>query len=136
MAKRQTTKTEVHKDVLIKSHEQFMKELDKRLEIGAELLSRKITNHAELTNSRKDFNSWDDYNLELLKQSFDRPNNDYHRDYCYTGIMITTIGHQPSFPELLNEHKSEINKQQGRLQNIRSKVDLIETIGLFFILSG
>lgn len=128
MAKRPITKTEVHKDVLIKSHEQFKDELDKRLEIGAELLSRQITNPDELAKSNKAFNSWDDYNTELLKQSFDRPNNDYHRDYCYSGIFFGTIGHRPSFPELAQEHKSDINKQQGRLQKIRDKVDLIETV--------
>ena len=79
MAKRPITKTEVHKDVLIKSHEQFKNELDKRLEIGAELLSRQITNPSELAISKKDFSSWDDYNTELLKQSFE-----YFGVYCTT----------------------------------------------------
>ena len=91
MAKRPITKTEVHKDVLIKSHEQFKDEIDKRLEMGVELLSREITNPDILAKSKNDFSSWNDYNKELLKQSFDRPNNDYHRDYCLVYQMIVLI---------------------------------------------
>jgi hypothetical protein len=128
MAKRSTTTTgEIHKDVLIKSREQFKNELDKRLEIGAELLNRTISNPTELSTSQNDFNAWDDYNTELLKQSFDRPNNDYHRDYTYTGIFFRTLGgSRPSLSEIIQDHKSDIEKQFGRLKKIRDKVDLID----------
>jgi hypothetical protein len=128
MAKRTTTSPgEVHKDVLTKPREQFKDELDKRLEIGMEILNRTISNPTDFAKSREDFNSWDDYNTELLKQSFDRPNNDYHRDYCYTGFFLGTLGgSRPSLPELIQDHKSDINKQVGRLRKIRDKVDLID----------
>lgn len=129
MAKRTIiTNTEVHKDVLIKTKEQFRNELDLRLSIGEELLNRTISNPSELAKSKEEFNSWDDYNTELLKQSFDRPNNDYHRDYCYSGMFFGAIGGpRPSFPELVHDHKSDINKQYNRLKKIRDKIDLIDT---------
>jgi|WetSurMetagenome_2_1015567.scaffolds.fasta_scaffold05177_3 hypothetical protein len=129
MAKRTTvTAAEIHKDVLIKTREQFNNELDKRLDLGSELIKRPITNQADLAKSHDDFQSWDDYNTELLKQSFDRPNNDYHREYTYSGYFFGTMGgSRPSFPELIQDHKSEIEKQFGRLKKIRDKVDLIDT---------
>jgi len=129
MAKRTTsTSGEVHKDVLIKSREQFKDELDKRLEIGAEILKKQITNSTELAASQDEFNSWDDYNTELLKQSFDRPNNDYHKEYTYTGFFFGTLGgSRPSLPEMIHDLKSDIEKKYGRLKQIRDKVDLIET---------
>lgn len=131
MAKRTNAKTEVHKDALTKSHEQFKNELDKRLEIGARLLAKQISNQEELAKSNKEFSVWDDYNSELLKQSFDRPNNDYHRDYTRSGgIFLGTMGHRPTFSELVQDHNGDINKKQSRLQKIRDKVDLIDTINI------
>ena len=125
MAKRKET----HRDVLIKSHDEFKKELDNRLELGKELMERTISNRDELGKAKSDFSSWDDYNTELLKQSFDRPNNDYHRDYTYSGMFFGTLGGgPPPFHELLSDHKSDINVQQKRLQKIRDKVDLIDTV--------
>lgn len=127
MAKRlNSISPEVHKDVLIKTHEQFNKELEERLEIGQELLNRQISSTTELSSSKEDFNLWDDYNKELLKQSFDRPNNDYHRDYCFTGISYS-LGHPRSLAEILQEHKSDINRQITRLRKIREKSNLIES---------
>ena len=67
--------------------------------------------------------------MELLKQSFDRPNNDYHRDYSHAGIGIIyeALGYRKSFQELLQEHKSDINRQLNSLKYIREKVDLLRT---------
>lgn len=128
MAKRTNSiSPEVHKDVLIKTHEQFNGEIDKRLEIGIELLNRQISNPAEWASSKEEFNLWDDYNKELLKQSFDRPNNDYHRDYSNRGMFIGSLGQRPNFQELLQDHKSDINSQITRLRKIREKSDLIES---------
>lgn len=129
MVKRKVVPTEVHRDILIKSHDEFKNELDKRLEIGEEIIERTISNHDELGKAKSDFSSWDDYNSELLKQSFDRPNNDYHRDYTSYGVSFGMLGGgPPSLQELLNDHKSDVNKQQKRLQKIRDKVDLIDSL--------
>lgn len=129
MVKRRIVQSEIHRDVLIKSHSEFKKELDIRLEIGKELIDKSVTNHSELQESENNYNSWDDYNAELLKQSFDRPNNDYHSDYTHSGFFIATLGGGPSsFNDLLNEHKSTVINKQNRLQKIRDKVDLIETL--------
>ncbi|MCD4833974.1 MAG: hypothetical protein K8R31_09280 [Bacteroidales bacterium] len=121
------TNTEIHKDVLIISREEFIEKLDKRLEIGSELLRSEITNPKELKQSKGKFSSWDDYNRELLKQSFDRPNNDYHRDYSKAYLDIRYGFNTPSFQALVNGHRSDIKKQQSRLKKIRNKVDLIGT---------
>lgn len=129
MKKRTNTISEVHRDVLVKTKEQFKNELDARLEAGLELLKRQVNNPVEFGQSMTDFNSWDDYNEELLKQSFDRPNNDYHRDYTYSGIHFGVLGGPAlSFQERIKEHKYDIEKQYGRLKLIRDKVDLIDTL--------
>jgi len=128
MAKRTNiANTEVHVDLLIKSREQFSNELDKRLMIGEELLNRTISNQSDWVQSKKDFDSWDDYNAELLKRSFDRPNNDYHSEYCYSDFFGTIGRSNPSFGDLVQSHKSVINTQFMRLKNIRDKVDLIDS---------
>jgi len=129
MKKRTDNISEVHRDVLVKTRERFKSELDARLEAGLELINRPISNPTELGQSNSDFAAWDDYNVELLKQSFDRPNNDYHKDYAYTGIHFGVIGgSRPTFQESLNDHKYDIQRQFDRLRLIRDKVDLIDTV--------
>lgn len=128
--KTNTVNTEIHKDKLIKPNEQFKSELDKRIEMGKNLLTRLTTedlNPPNLDRSKKEFEIWDDYNAELLKQSFDRVNNDYHRDYCSSGIVFGTLGGFTTILDSYNEHKSELEKQLGRIKKVREKVDLIET---------
>jgi len=128
MTKKPSPPDETHKDVLIKTREQFKEELAKRIELGQELQDRKILNPSDLAKSKEDFSSWNDYNGELLKQSFDRPNNDYRRDYCHLGIRFGTMDYQPPpFHELLNDHKTDINEKLNRLKKIKGKIDLIET---------
>lgn len=123
----QNIKEDVHKDVLVKPRAQFSSELDNRLEIGNELLQRHISNTTELAKAQEDFDAWDDYNEELLKRSFDRPNNDYHRDYCVTAVFFGTIGgSSPTFTGLIQKHKTNVDRQFTRLKKIRDKVDLID----------
>lgn len=122
---RKTNQEEVQTDVLTKTHEQFKHELDDRITIGEKLLSQEIKSESDLKTSEEAFEAWDNYNLELFKQSFTRPNNDYHAEYKYESWV--PFGAPTTPYEMMIEHKKDIERQIKRLKTIRDKIDLIET---------
>ena len=82
MAKRATTKIETPSNSkLIISKSDFKSQIEERIQSGEELTKRSIQNSNDLELLQKDFRLWSDYNSELLKQSFDNPNNEYLKEY-------------------------------------------------------
>jgi hypothetical protein len=132
MAKKKSSfQQETVKDYLTKSKEDFKKELEQRIKIGEELVSRTISTPIALGALKQDFIFWDNYNEELLKQAFNNPNNSYYNEYTATayGIMVSSIGgdyYQPSLTEQVNEERSDISKYLTRLKQINQKVDLMQ----------
>lgn len=118
------------KDYLAKSHDKFKSELQERIQLGEELLSRQILNQADLAKLREDHSFWHDYNAELLKQSFNNPSNSYLKTYIFQPMFLTSSGgyHQSSISELLQEEKSDITNHLNRLKKIFEKVNLIELV--------
>ena len=126
VAKGEIDSKDVHRDFLLKSHTEFKDELYKRLEIGLKLIERKISTVNELKKAISDFRSWNDYNSELLQQSFEKPNNKYYKEYNHSRISIIGLGgSSPSFHESLKNHKYDLEEKQKRLQLIFGKVELI-----------
>ena len=127
MAKRKIQNQIKEVDKLKKTKEQFSNEIEKRIKLGEEIYKRVINDYSSLSESKEDFSSWDNYNKELIKRSFNNPNNDYHSEYCAsTGIFFGRIGSSPSFLEVVKEHKGEVDKRIKRLKNIHQKIELME----------
>ncbi|MCD8436016.1 nucleotide-binding protein [Tenacibaculum dicentrarchi] len=71
---------------LIKTMITFKEELENRINKGYEIISK--SHLTELNELKKKIKRWDDYNIELLKQSFNIPNNEYKKKYIYTGVTF------------------------------------------------
>jgi hypothetical protein len=101
--KRTQTVHEPERTVLISSKDAFKQDLSKRLEIGEELLSRQVSQIPDLDKLKTDFYDWDDYNSELLKNSFNNPTNEYKSEYDnsteFLGLMDLAAGrYNPNEP--------------------------------------
>ena len=66
---------------LVKSKEIFKEELKERIHHGEEYLKLEIKTMDDFEMIKKKYSVWHDYNLELLKQSFNEPYNEYRKEY-------------------------------------------------------
>lgn len=69
------------KNILTRPKNVFSSELKKRMQMGNDLLKRKISSIEELDELILDFSSWDDINKELIKYAFQKPDNEYFKKY-------------------------------------------------------
>ena len=124
--------TVILKDYLIKSKDEFREQLKKRIEIGEDLIKRPIPSSQDFAILQDDYSSWYNYNVELLKQAFDRPNNYYHDEYVAIDVGSLNsafVSNRPYTPsEQLYELRSDINVSLKRIKHIYDKIDLMETI--------
>lgn len=145
MANRKGTNRPVEKARLVLEKEQFLSQLSERIEIGKKLplikasvpnipdayreygyMTRKA--RTEPTEEQEkwisEFKQWTDYNSELLKQTFDIPNNEYQRDYINSGQYLISIGNENLFQEYQDELKSKIEY----LETLVLKIPLLPTL--------
>ena len=117
--------------ILTKSKSEFKNEISERIQIGQELLDENIENNETFSKSRQTFSEWSDYNLELLKQSFNLPHNEYWRSYDnagnFIGIMTITMDSRPNPAKDLQEFKSRIASKLDNLIKLKNKIDLLKS---------
>jgi predicted nucleotide-binding protein len=92
MTKRKTSLTKViasSNNVLIIPREKFRQMVIERIDVGEELLKRKIENKSQLNLSLKEYEIWNNQTSVLLKQSFDDPENEYRTSYDFVNIKGT-----------------------------------------------
>ena len=124
---------------LTKSKESFKKEIEERIEKGKKLLTYEvIITRTELSKysssgektiydktSEQKFLSlyfkWKEYNIELLKRSFDIPENEYVSEYK------DNISKKFLFIEEVDGSKIDIKNQITFLESIIERLDLIPT---------
>ena len=120
--------TQLKQEVLIskltKNRVQFQEELDSRIEMGQKIFNKSITTIEALKEHESEFYVWSDYNLELLKRSFNIPNNEYHRDYQNAGSMIGAFGAKNE-QEHLDNLKDKIKRKINELEKLNNKLSLI-----------
>lgn len=134
MAQRKITQSlqESTPDYLVKPKTDFEKILKSRIEIGERLLNTQIINQPEYASYRGEYESWHDYNKELLVNYFNNRDNQYYKDYTYTPSaygVIRSIGSAPpplSFQQIVGLLKNDIVKYLYRLKKIEGKLDLID----------
>lgn len=113
------------KSKLIVSKRQFKEELQIRIQIAEDILNREINTREEYEKARLAYQSWDDFNLEFLKQAFDNPSNEYRKNYKneMTYFFSGPISIENDFEEL----KANINLRLNNLKRLIDKIPLLKT---------
>lgn len=127
MAKR-TTPTKDDKNeptALIVGREYFKEEVNKRIVIGEEIAGRQIQTNRQLEQARQDYYDWNDFNSELLKQSFNNPNNEYKQHYDNVNQKFIFVSKSPA--EELGEFIEDVKNKVNSLRQLVAKLDLIKT---------
>src|SRR4051812_24932712 len=73
---------------LVISQEAFKSALIEQISKGAQLSSTDIQTDEQLDSLEKDFNLWDDYNVEFFKSTFNKPQNEHKYAYESAGNLI------------------------------------------------
>lgn len=110
------------------SKSEFKNAINKRIEIGDELLAREVIDQENFGKLKFDYESWNDYNNEFLKQSFNKPLNEYRKRYAnagytFMGDMLTADSSNP-----INGFKGLINNKLADLAKLRDKIELLKSI--------
>ncbi|MFN3918632.1 MAG: hypothetical protein ACK4K0_12955, partial [Flavobacteriales bacterium] len=66
---------------LIVGKDYFKEKINERIQAGEEIYNRQIQTRPQLEEAQQNYFDWDDYNSELLKQSFNNEHNEYKSDY-------------------------------------------------------
>lgn len=119
------------KTLLDKPKSVFEKELEDRIAIGLEITKDRIDNDEAFLTAKKEFSEWSDYNLELLKQSFNEPYNEYWRSYdnagSSVGLMSAVMGGRPQPGQVLNEFLQKVESKVDYLTKLKNKIGLLES---------
>lgn len=128
-----------HRTALIMPKEEFRFQLVEQISLGNQLTSRKIVNVPELEVVEKEFEQWDDFNIELLKSAFNKTLNEYRAAYANAGQMIGVEAvyrgasiHNPkhraaTLGERLRVKVAALESLLGKLRLIHSEVENLIT---------
>lgn len=111
--------------ILIVGREYFKEELNKRIMLGEEICNRQIQTNRQFDQARQDYNDWDDFNSELLKQSFDKPNSEYKERYDNVNQKFIYTTQSPA--EELREFIEDVKNKVNNLRQLVAKLSLIKT---------
>lgn len=125
MAKRTTNNpTTPEPTKLIVGKEFFKEQLNTRIKLGEEILNRPIQTYEQLETAKTDYYKWNDYNSELLKQSFNKESNEYRETYDYVNSYAFVLGGRQ---DELKEFKEDVGSKIENLRRLVAKIDLLKT---------
>ena len=126
MAKRNSTTNQVQPEPtkLIVGKEFFKEQLNVQIKHGEEIINRQIQTYEQLENAKTDYYKWNDYNSELLKQSFNNENNEYRKDYDEVNSYSFSLGNRQ---DELKEFKDDVGNKIENLKQLVGKIDLLKT---------
>ncbi|HEY4327986.1 MAG TPA: nucleotide-binding protein [Mucilaginibacter sp.] len=111
---------------LIVGKDFFKEKINSRIQAGEELLNKQIQTMPQLEEAKQQFYDWDDYNSELLKQSFNNEYNEYRKDYdgvnSFYGFLT---GGQT---DELQEFREKLQNKITNLRQLLAKTDLIKSL--------
>lgn len=110
---------------LIVGREFFKEELNKRISIGEEISNRNVQTNRQFEQAKQDFYDWNDFNSELLKQSFNNPGNEYKQSYDKVNQKFIYVSKYPA--EELEEFIEDVKNKVTNLRRLVSKLSLIKT---------
>ncbi len=115
-------------DALIMDKASFTSKLLERIEIGNELVNRQITNINELDQNEKDYDKWNSYNSEYLKNSFNNEDNRYKNSYdMVNAAFFITSGNSNNPSARLKELKEDIQNKVDNLESLVEKIELLKS---------
>jgi hypothetical protein len=119
------------KTVLTKSKEKFKGLISEQVTIGEELYGRSVNTIEELSALEDAMYDWDEFNKEILKQSFNESYNEYYNKYSrinsMMGLYDYTAGIDTSDPQYkLESAKKKIKNCIVELNQLISKSKLME----------
>lgn len=95
--------------------------IEDRVRKGEELLSRSLSNEAELTAAKHDFFTWDEYNREMLRRIF--TTSDIADEYSSSGGFV--VGRDYNFYDEVRDFKDDVAGNIRKLSSIRERLELI-----------
>ncbi len=112
---------------LIVGKDHFKEKIIERIQVGDEIYNRQIQTGPQLEEAKQNYYDWDDYNSELLKQSFNNEHNEYKSEYdgvnSYYGMFLGG-GQQRN---VLQEFKEKLNNKLTNLRQLVAKIDLMKS---------
>jgi predicted nucleotide-binding protein len=126
MAVKKNTALIKEKTKLVITRDKFNRQLLARIKIGEEFPDP--TNMEELLQLGLNFSNWNDYNKELLKQSFNIPVNEYYIAYKDVNLMVGVYDrvNTNTFQYKVQHIKTKIGNCLIRLNQLANKSELIE----------
>lgn len=125
--KKTTQQSEKIPTQLIVGKDYFKERINERIQAGEEIYNRQVQTRPQLEEAKQNYYDWDDYNSELLKQSFNNEHNEYKTDYdrvnSFYGIVIGG-GQQRNE---LQEFKEKLNNKLTNLRQLVAKIDLMKS---------
>lgn len=107
---------------LIVGKDSFKSAVQERIELGEIILTRQNNTREQVEQSKRDFSNWDDYNYELLKQSFNNENNEYKNSYNKVNFYYEH--RNKTEPFILKE---KLEAKLNNLKQLIAKVDLMKS---------
>lgn len=108
------------------SKPEFKQQISERIKAGEDLFNRNITTNAELTSVKQEYNLWNDYNKEFLRQVFNVTENEYKRAYTDAGYTpFGQLGEIDGNPD--QSLKNLIDYKLISLKSLFSKTDLLKS---------
>lgn len=106
---------------------EFKEILKNRIQLGFDILKRNVNDMEDFALIKKEYQLWNDYNEEFLKQSFNNPANEYKKDYIDTDKLGAWVfgGHSSPSEQLL-EFKETFNGKIDNLSSLLQKADLLK----------
>ena len=117
------------KSYLITDKADFSQKINSQITVGKEMLAHQITSHEAFETLKNDISKWSDYNTELLKQSFNNPDNEYLNEYKSIRFLDSFIGVHYLSKEV-ERYKKRVSKYILGIEKIINKVDLIPIKGI------
>lgn len=129
MVKRQSSTPEPRKVTeLTLRKDEFKRVIEERISIGEKIYKRQIETQEEFDEAKNDYSIWNDFNSELLKQSFNEPFNEYRKAYDDSNRSLVYFLGGPSSPaEELIKFKKKVNSKVSSLIRLRNKIDLLKS---------
>jgi predicted nucleotide-binding protein len=120
--KRVTQQTTTIPLKLMQPRDEAKNRLGERIEKGLELKQRKVDTREAYDFLLKDFQKWDAFNKELLKQLFST--DELSKEYSYFGVAAIAM-REPSLGEKIADAFKRIDNKIHRIDSIIERIELI-----------
>lgn len=107
---------------LIVGKDYFEERINERIQVGEEIYNRQIQTRQQLEEAQQNYYDWDDYNSELLKQSFNNEHNEYKTDYDRVNSFYGMFLGGGQQRNELQEFKEKLNNKLTNLRQLVAKM--------------